>query len=90
MLPFAVVDEVDRRADAAEPTVIGLPDLSTRQLHAIRCNRRSARCGRMCGMPFSLPIPAEANALLDRDPLALLIGMTLDQQIPLEKAFTSP
>jgi uncharacterized HhH-GPD family protein len=42
------------------------------------------------GMPFSLPIPAEANALLDRDPLALLIGMTLDQQIPLEKAFSSP
>ncbi|MEV4514099.1 HhH-GPD-type base excision DNA repair protein [Dactylosporangium sp. NPDC049525] len=41
-------------------------------------------------MPFSLPIPVEANALLDRDPLALLIGMTLDQQIPLEKAFTSP
>ena len=32
-------------------------------------------------MPFSLPIPAEANALLDRDPLALLIGMTLDQQM---------
>ncbi|GAA1518539.1 HhH-GPD-type base excision DNA repair protein [Dactylosporangium maewongense] len=41
-------------------------------------------------MPFSLPIPAEANALLDRDPLALLVGMTLDQQIPLEKAFSSP
>ena len=41
-------------------------------------------------MPFSLPIPAEANTLLDRDPLALLIGMTLDQQIPLEKAFSSP
>jgi hypothetical protein len=32
-------------------------------------------------MSFSLPIPAEANALLDRDPLALLIGMTLDQQM---------
>jgi uncharacterized HhH-GPD family protein len=28
--------------------------------------------------------------LLDRDPLALLIGMVLDQQIPLEKAFSSP
>src|ERR1041384_3879207 len=41
-------------------------------------------------MPFSLPIPAEANELLDRDPLALLIGMTLDQQDKLEKAFTSP
>ena len=41
-------------------------------------------------MTFSLPIGAEANALLDRDPLALLIGMVLDQQIPLEKAFSSP
>lgn len=41
-------------------------------------------------MTMSLPIPAEANALLSRDPLALLIGMTLDQQDKLEKAFTSP
>ena len=32
----------------------------------------------------------EADALLDKDPLALVIGMVLDQQIPLEKAFTSP
>lgn len=32
----------------------------------------------------------EADALLSRDPLALLVGMVLDQQIPLEKAFTSP
>ena len=32
----------------------------------------------------------EANALLATDPLALLIGMLLDQQIPMEKAFTSP
>jgi uncharacterized HhH-GPD family protein len=31
-----------------------------------------------------------ANVLLARDPLALLIGMLLDQQIPMEKAFTSP
>jgi uncharacterized HhH-GPD family protein len=41
-------------------------------------------------MAFSLPVPAEANSLLDRDPLALVLGLTLDQQIPLEKAFTSP
>ena len=39
---------------------------------------------------FSLPIEPEANALLERDPLALVIGLTLDQQVPLEKAFTSP
>ena len=32
----------------------------------------------------------EANALLQKEPLALLIGMLLDQQIPMEKAFTSP
>jgi uncharacterized HhH-GPD family protein len=31
-----------------------------------------------------------ANDLLERDPLALLIGMLLDQQVPMEKAFTSP
>lgn len=32
----------------------------------------------------------EADALLDKDPLALVIAMVLDQQIPLEKAFSSP
>ncbi|MFI7600591.1 HhH-GPD-type base excision DNA repair protein [Actinoplanes sp. NPDC049681] len=41
-------------------------------------------------MTLSLPIDAEANKLLSTDPLALLIGMVLDQQIPLEKAFSSP
>lgn len=33
---------------------------------------------------------AEADRLLSESPLALVIGMVLDQQIPLEKAFTSP
>jgi len=32
----------------------------------------------------------EADRLLEADPLALLIGMVLDQQIPLEKAFHGP
>ncbi len=32
----------------------------------------------------------EADALLGRDPLALLLGMALDQQIPMEKAFRGP
>jgi uncharacterized HhH-GPD family protein len=31
-----------------------------------------------------------ADDLLSSDPLALLIGMVLDQQVPLEKAFRSP
>lgn len=33
---------------------------------------------------------AEADALLSKDPLALLLGMVLDQQIPMEKAFKGP
>src|SRR5476649_2934583 len=32
----------------------------------------------------------EADKLLSKDPLALLIGMVLDQQIPLEWAFAGP
>lgn len=44
----------------------------------------------MAAMTLSLPVDAEANKLLSRNPLALLIGMLLDQQVPLEKAFSSP
>ena len=32
----------------------------------------------------------DADALLNTDPLALLIGMLLDQQVPMEWAFTGP
>lgn len=32
----------------------------------------------------------EADALLATDPLALLVGMLLDQQIPMERAFVAP
>ena len=32
----------------------------------------------------------EANELLARDPLALLIGFALDQQVTVQKAFTAP
>ncbi|HEY7323572.1 MAG TPA: HhH-GPD-type base excision DNA repair protein [Streptosporangiaceae bacterium] len=41
-------------------------------------------------MTLNLPVSAEANELLTRSPMALLIGMLLDQQVPLEKAFSSP
>ncbi|MEQ1737081.1 MAG: Fe-S cluster assembly protein HesB, partial [Rhodoglobus sp.] len=33
---------------------------------------------------------AAADALLSADPLALLIGMLLDQQVPMETAFAGP
>jgi uncharacterized HhH-GPD family protein len=41
-------------------------------------------------MTLSLPIDADANDLLSRSPLALLIAMLLDQQVTIEKAFTGP
>ena len=41
-------------------------------------------------MGLMLSQQPEADALLDRDPLALVIGMVLDQQVPLEKAFSGP
>jgi uncharacterized HhH-GPD family protein len=41
-------------------------------------------------MAISLPIDDDANELLSASPLALLIGMLLDQQVTIEKAFTSP
>ena len=41
-------------------------------------------------MDLHLSGDPEADKLLSEDPFALLIGMVLDQQIPLERAFTSP
>ena len=41
-------------------------------------------------MALTLPIGAAADELLQRSPLALVIAMILDQQVPLEKAFSSP
>ena len=38
-------------------------------------------------MTISMPVEPEANELLSRSPLALLIGMLLDQQVSLERAF---
>jgi uncharacterized HhH-GPD family protein len=37
-----------------------------------------------------MPVEPAANDLLTRSPLALLVGMLLDQQIPLERAFSAP
>jgi uncharacterized HhH-GPD family protein len=41
-------------------------------------------------MALVLSQQPDADALLTRDPLALLIGMVLDQQVPLERAFSAP
>ena len=44
----------------------------------------------MAAKKLCLAQDPDADALLTRDPLALLIGMVLDQQIPLEWAFKGP
>jgi uncharacterized HhH-GPD family protein len=41
-------------------------------------------------VPISMPVDAEANELLSRNAFALLIAMLLDQQVPLERAFSAP
>jgi uncharacterized HhH-GPD family protein len=41
-------------------------------------------------MAMWLTADPRANELLASDPLALLVGMLLDQQVPLEKAFGGP
>ena len=41
-------------------------------------------------MPISLPVDDEANELLTRNALALLVAMLLDQQVPFERAFSAP
>lgn len=44
----------------------------------------------MAGMAMWLTQDPQANALLETNPLALLVGMLLDQQVPMEKAFGGP
>jgi uncharacterized HhH-GPD family protein len=41
-------------------------------------------------VPLCLSQDADSDALLDRDPFALLVGMLLDQQFPMERAFAGP
>lgn len=43
-------------------------------------------------MPQALPFTddPEANAYIAAEPMALLLGMLLDQQVPIEKAFSGP
>jgi uncharacterized HhH-GPD family protein len=41
-------------------------------------------------MPIVWTENPEANKLLESDPLALLIGLVLDQQVKMEKAFNGP
>jgi uncharacterized HhH-GPD family protein len=41
-------------------------------------------------MTLQIAQQPDADELLDRDPLALLVGMLLDQQFPMERAFAGP
>jgi uncharacterized HhH-GPD family protein len=45
---------------------------------------------KILGMHLCLAQDEDADALLSRDPFALLVGMLLDQQYPMEHAFRGP
>ncbi len=54
-------------------------------------SRACSWSGRMRGVPtLRIAQDPAADDLLGRDPLALLIGMLLDQQFPMERAFGAP
>jgi uncharacterized HhH-GPD family protein len=57
---------------------------------ALPARRTPGACCHDGAMTLTLPIEDGANELLSRSPLALLTAMLLDQQVPLEKAFSSP
>src|SRR5277367_2929184 len=70
-------------------------------MSSARQARGRVRCGHTWSRPMidspgegtvtiAMPVEPEANELLSRSPLALLIGMVLDQQVPLERAFSAP
>jgi uncharacterized HhH-GPD family protein len=52
---------------------------------------RHLACGRIARVPtLCIAQNPAADELLGRDPLALVIGMLLDQQFPMERAFGAP
>jgi uncharacterized HhH-GPD family protein len=58
---------------------------------AVLRSSRWPRCGRLRGVPeLRIAQDAAVDELLGRDPLALLVGMLLDQQFPMERAFAGP
>ena len=63
---------------------------TNRYAHQVRMEGKPPPCHHRAMAPLVLSLDPEADALLSRDRLALLIGMVLDQQVPLEKAFRGP
>jgi uncharacterized HhH-GPD family protein len=60
------------------------PKASSGLLHSL------GRMPTLVAMALHITGDREADALITREPLALLIGMVLDQQVPLEWAFSGP
>src|SRR5512144_2854191 len=79
-----------RRALSASPPHARVADRRARD-SARTGDRRRGSVGQDDRVPtVTLAQDPAADALLARDPLALLIGMLLDQQVPMERAFAGP
>src|SRR5919108_6058269 len=72
----------ERSTDAPEPIGRDLPTVG------LRCRGE----GTIGWVPDRLYFTEsdEANALIASDPMALLVGFALDQQVPVQKAFVGP
>jgi hypothetical protein len=66
----------------------GDADSGTRRLTQLRIKVRTNENDAMTNAPLRLTGNPEADQLLTDDDNALLIGMVLDQQVPMEKAFS--
>lgn len=69
-----------------------IPDGTALIRPGTRSNRRCHRLWHPAPVTGTICLTQDAAAdeLLSRDPLALLIGMVLDQQVPMERAFAAP
>jgi uncharacterized HhH-GPD family protein len=66
--------------------------VSGRTRFEVRAAQRATRKDTIEAMPDRLHFTDsdEANALIAQDPMALLVGFALDQQVPVQKAFSGP
>jgi uncharacterized HhH-GPD family protein len=77
---------------ADEVLVVPFPDAVADRKHAGKSALTHYQRDRMSTMPDRLYFTDsdEANALIAADPMALLIGFALDQQVSVQKAFAGP
>ena len=89
MLPRNSVASPKRTEGSVSPPQRDTDFVATAIERESTCSRTTAR-SRVAGMTLAVTGDPEADRLLNTDGTALLIGMLLDQQVPMEWAFRGP